>query len=250
MISSPSAYSPRETPRPPPSAATSCSEDGRAGRDHAGAVRAVGGCGHPKPAQIETPDEDSLSPYFTSWLRQQVVDRYGAGEAFGGGLEIQSTIDLEFQQQVEETAYSTLAGIEPTASIVVIDNKTGGVLAMVGGNDFEKEPFNLATNGHRQPGSAFKPYTLVTALEKGVSPDRVFTSQPKTFRFKAPGQQAGAVRGQELRRQLPGSASLATATTYSDNSVYAELGLEVGPTSRQDGREDGHPDASCRPTPR
>ena len=163
-------------------------EDGRAGRDVAEQYEQSAAADIPKPAQIETPDEESLSPYFTSWLRQQVVDRYGAGvEAFGGGLEVQSTIDLEFQQQAEETAYSTLAGIEPTASIVVIDNKTGGVLAMVGGNDFEKEPFNLATNGRRQPGSAFKPYTLVTALQNGVSPDRVFASQPKTFRFKAPG---------------------------------------------------------------
>jgi penicillin-binding protein 1A len=183
----------------------------------------------PKPSQIKTPDEDSLSPYFTSWLRQQVVDRYGAGEAFGGGLEVESTIDLEFQQQVEEIGYSTLSGIDPTASIAVIDNKTGGVLAMVGGNDFEKEPFNLATNGHRQPGSAFKPFTLITALSNGVPPDRVFSSQPKTFRFKAPGSKKPELfEVKNYDDNYLGSASLASATTYSDNSVYAELGLEVG----------------------
>jgi penicillin-binding protein 1A len=183
----------------------------------------------PRPGQIETPDEDSQSPYFTSWLRQQVVDRYGAGEAFGGGLEVHSTLDLEFQQQVEEIAYSTLSGIEPTASIVVVDNKTGGVLAMVGGNDFEKEPFNLATNGNRQPGSSFKPFTLITALSNGVPPDRTFASQPKTFRFKAPGSKRPELfEVKNYEDNYLGSASLSSATTYSDNSVYAELGLELG----------------------
>src|SRR5215211_6617393 len=121
----------------------------------------------PRAADIEPPQENSVAPYFTSWLRQQLVDKYGAGEAFGGGLEVVSTMDLDFQESVEEIASSTLAGIEPTASVVVLDNPTAQVLAMVGGNDFEEEPFNLATNGHRQPGSAFKPFTLITALQKG-----------------------------------------------------------------------------------
>ncbi len=180
----------------------------------------------PKPSQINPPDENSESPYFTTWLRQQVVDRYGAGEAFGGGLKVTSTLDLDYQRAVENIAYSKLAGIAPTASIVVIDNNTGGVLAMVGGNDFDKEPFNLATNGHRQPGSSFKPFTLVTALEQGHSPDEVFTSQPKTFDFKVKGYK----KPQEFHvnnydDNYLGSASIATATQYSDNSVFAELGL-------------------------
>ena len=48
------------------------------------------------------PRRTRVSPYFTTWLRQQVVDHYGAGEAFGGGLQIKSTLDLEFQEAVEE----------------------------------------------------------------------------------------------------------------------------------------------------
>ena len=52
---------------------------------------------------------------------------------------------------------------------------------MVGGSDFQQRPFNLATQGHRQPGSAFKPFTLVAALEKGISPGRTFVSAPKTL---------------------------------------------------------------------
>ena len=237
MISSPSAYSPRANP----AAATDrrnlvlerMAEQGVLTPEQyteiAGDGSASSGIPIPKPGQIEPPEENSLSPYFTTWLRQQVVDRYGAGEAFGGGLKVYSTIDLEFQQAVEEIAYTTLAGIDPTASVAVIDNDTGGVLAMVGGNDYEKEPFNLATNGHRQPGSSFKPFTLVRALEEGHSPEEVFTSQKKVFRFKAPGAKKPELfEVKNYEDQYLGSASIATATQYSDNSVFAELGLQVG----------------------
>ncbi len=238
MISSPSAYSPRTNPEAAterrnlvldrmvdqgvltPEQYTELAGDGTENS----------GVPIPRPGQIEAPAENSQSPYFTTWLRQQVVDRYGAGEAFGGGLQITSTLDLEYQRAVEEIAYSTLAGIEPTASVAVIDNQTGGVLAMVGGNDYEKAPFNLATNGHRQPGSAFKPFTLVSALEDGHSPDEVFTSQPKTLDFKVPGYKKPQVfEVHNYEDNYLGSASIATATQYSDNSVFAELGLQVGP---------------------
>jgi penicillin-binding protein 1A len=151
MISSPSAYSPRTNPE----AATdrrnlvlqNMVDQGVLSEEE---LQTAAREPVPTPDQIQSPKEDSVAPYFTSWLRQQVVDRYGAGEAFGGGLKITSTLDLEFQQAVEDIIAGTLGAIEPTGSAVVIDNETGGVLAMVGGFDFEKEPFNLATNGHRQ----------------------------------------------------------------------------------------------------
>jgi penicillin-binding protein 1A len=236
MISSPSAYSPRANPE----AATdrrnlvlgNMVDQGLLTPEQYDEIVGDGSAGSgipiPKPGQIQPPAEHSDSPYFTTWLRQQLVDRYGAGEAFGGGLVVHSTLDYEYQQAVEQIAYSTLAGIDPTASVAVIDNDTGGVLAMVGGNDYEEEPFNLATNGHRQPGSSFKPFTLVRALEEGHSPEEVFTSQKKTFRFKPPGGKPELFEVHNYEDQYLGSASIATATQYSDNSVFAELGLQVG----------------------
>ena len=238
MISSPTAYSPRSNPE----VATErrnlvlqkMVEQGVLAEEQYAEIVGDGtkenpGIPIPTRGQIEPPKENSAAPYFTSWLQQQIVDRYGAGEAFGGGLRIQSTLDLEYQQAVEQIAYGTLSGIEPTSSVVVLDNDTGGVLAMVGGNDYEKAPFNLATNGHRQPGSSFKPYTLVRALEEGISPDRVYTSEPKTFNFKAPDSKKPQLfEVHNYEDQYLGSASVATATQYSDNSVYAEMGLQVG----------------------
>src|SRR5206468_359230 len=79
----------------------------------------------------------------------------------------------------QEIAQSTLSGVAPTASVVVLDNETGAVKAMVGGNDYQNHPFNLATNGHRQPGSAFKPFTLATALSQGISPGTSYASNEK-----------------------------------------------------------------------
>ena len=154
----------------------------------------------PAPSDIERPAPDSLSPYFTEWLRQQLVDKYGAGRAFGGGLDVRTTLDLDMQESAESAAYNTLAGIEPTASVVVIDNDTGGVKAMVGGNDFVKEPFNLATNGHRQPGSSFKPFTLITAFENGFGPGSTFTSEPQGV--PGPQRRRRGLQGRELRRPL------------------------------------------------
>ncbi|HLM30286.1 MAG TPA: transglycosylase domain-containing protein [Solirubrobacterales bacterium] len=238
IISSPSAYSPRNFP-----------ENALARRNQV--LQNMADVGYitpeeyteysqeplPKPSQIEPPAENSAAPYFTSWLRQQLVDRYGAGEAFGGGLQIKSTLDLALQQRVEDITASTLAGIPPTASIAVLDNDTAGVLAMVGGPDYQNAPFNLATNGHRQPGSSFKPFTLITALEQGRSPDEVFASAPQQipFKVKLPKKNGNGYKilpdlfeVSNYEDSYLGSASIQTATTYSDNSVYSQLGTQVG----------------------
>ena len=180
----------------------------------------------PVGSQIEPPGEDSRAPYFTSWLRQQIVERYGAGTAFAGGLRIRTTLDLDLQTRTEAAISNRLSGIAPTGAAVVIENRTGAVKTLVGGFDFRDRPFNLATNGHRQPGSTFKPFTLVTALEKGRSPNEVFGSHRKVF--KVPNSPGEKFVVENYEDQYAGSRSIAAATTYSDNSVYAELGLKVG----------------------
>src|SRR3954465_4705279 len=93
-------------------------------------------------------------------------------------MKTESHIDPELQASAEQAIQGRLAGIGPSASLVAIDNKTGEVKAMVGGSDFEHRPFTPATNGPRQPGSSFKPFTLIGALEQGVSPGRTFASSP------------------------------------------------------------------------
>src|SRR6478609_8631997 len=137
----------------------------------------------PSPDDIEPPTLDSKAPYFTAWPRQQLVERYGAAKAFFGGLKVKSTLDLRLQGAAEEAVNSYLGYSPATASVVVIDNKNAGVKAMVGGPNFETKPFNLATQGHRQPGSSIKPFTLITALEQGISPYTVYPSEQRFFHF-------------------------------------------------------------------
>jgi penicillin-binding protein 1A len=178
----------------------------------------------PSPASIEPPSLDSQAPYFTAYLRQQLVERYGAAKAFFGGLEVRSTLDLQLQEAAEEAVNSYLGYSPATASVVVIDNRTAGIKAMVGGPDFETRPFNLATQGHRQPGSSIKPFTLLTALEQGISPYTVYPSEERFFPFGKKGGETFHVTNDG--DSYLGSCDIVCATTNSDNAVYAALALE------------------------
>ena len=183
---------------------------------------------NPGEDHINQPQPDSEEPYFTTWVTQQAVDKFGAERVFGGGMEIKTTLDPELQAAAE-SAVAQISGIGPSASLVTIENATGEVKAMVGGENFRERPFNLATNGHRQPGSAFKPFTLITALEGGkYGPGSVFSSQPKEIPFTNEDGVKDVFRVANYEDQYLGSASLTTATAQSDNSVYAELGMQIG----------------------
>ena len=199
----------------------------------------------PKAADIEQPQEPPAAPYFTSWLRPQILSALGLGHgvspqvaeyrAYYGGLKIRTTIDLPMQQAAEHAVSAELPSGSgyPAASLVAIDNKTGQVRAMMGGplvngvQDYAKYPFNLATEGHRQPGSAFKPFTLAVGLEHGYGPDSVFTSSPFTLTVpNSGGKEHYAVKN--FANSYSGSISLAGATDVSDNSVFTRLGLSPG----------------------
>jgi penicillin-binding protein 1A len=227
MIASPSAYSPIDNPTAalqrrnlvlqrmrdqyllPPS-------------EYANAVREA----LPPRNRVAPPRKVSEAPYFSSWVEDQLVRRYGTGNTFGGGLKIRTTLDLEYQAAAEQAIAGRLAGIGPSSALVAIDNKTGGIRAMVGGSDFQDHPFNLATQGMRQPGSAFKPFTLIAALEKGISPGRTFVSAPKVLEGPR-----GEFKVKNYNDAYAGVTTLAGATTTSDNSVYAEVGYKLVGTS-------------------
>jgi penicillin-binding protein 1A len=186
----------------------------------------------PAAKDIEAPTEQTIegvdAGYFTSWVQQQIIERYGAPRAFDGGLKIKTTLDIELQHAAEHAVDAYLESPEgPTASLVAIENSTGEVRAMVGGRDYSETPFNLATNGERQPGSSFKAFDLAAALEDGISPDSTWTSKPKTFYVPSPrGTEKFVVHNDE--GNYTGSNTLTAATAYSDNSIYAEVGLKVG----------------------
>jgi penicillin-binding protein 1A len=180
----------------------------------------------PTRQRLNPPRAPSTQPYFSSWVTQQLVDRYGAGRVFGGGLKVTSTIDTELQKSAEEAIQGHLAGVGPSASLVAIENKTGEVKAMVGGTDFEHKPFNLATNGHRQPGSSMKPFILASALQQGISPTSLWSSKQKIF--PVPNSDGEKFVVNNFESEYAGTSTLSNALVNSDNSVFAEVGLKLG----------------------
>lgn len=175
----------------------------------------------PSADEIERPREESAAPYFSTWVRQQLVDRYDAGATFGGGLRIHTTLDLDMQKAAEQAITGTLPFGGPSASLVAIENKTGKVRALVGGFDYEKTPFNLATQGRRQPGSAFKPFTLVAGLRQGLG----LGYSLKSAKIEDP---ANSVLIENYEDAYNGVVSLQRATATSDNTAYVRLGWKVG----------------------
>jgi penicillin-binding protein 1A len=232
MVASPSAYDPAQHPvaakRRRDLVLTRMLQQGYLVRSqYDGAVAEA----LPANGDLTFPREDTDYQYFTSWIKQQVVDRLGGGQqgaqlAFEGGLKVTTTIDSRLQNAAETAIDGWLPNRSgPRASLVAISNRDGMVRAMVGGDDYASAPFNLATQGRRQPGSAFKPFVLAEALRQNISPQSTWTSKKKTYILK--GGERFTVNNYE--DAYAGVRTLANATTYSDNAVYAQVGMKVTP---------------------
>jgi penicillin-binding protein 1A len=185
----------------------------------------------PVQGDLQPPAEDTLHPYFTSWIKQQVVDRLGGGQAgarraFEGGLKIHTTIDSDVQTAAEAAIDQWLPNEDgPRAALVAIENSSGKVRAMVGGDQYDERPFNLATQGQRQPGSAIKPFILAEALDQGISPNSLWASHKLEINVPH-SKEIFTVNNYE--GAYSGTTTLARATTFSDNSVFAQVGIKVG----------------------
>ena len=182
----------------------------------------------PAPVDIKPPTVQTQAPYFTTWIRQQLVDQFGARRAFEGGLKVKTTLDLALQDAADKAVNRYLPNPDgPSAALVAIDNQTGAVRAMVGGRNYAKRPFNLATQGQRQPGSSIKPFILAAALRKGYAPGSLWPSRKRVFTVPGTsGREKFVVNNFESK--YAGSQTLAGGLTYSDNSVYSAVGISVG----------------------
>jgi penicillin-binding protein 1A len=179
----------------------------------------------PSADEVRLPGTRGPAQYFTEYVKQQLVEYYGSGKVFGGGLKVYTSIDLGLQKLAREAIDKWLTRPDgPAAALVAVDPRDGRILAMIGGEGFSKSQFNLATQGERQPGSSFKPFVLAAALAKGISPQTTFQSRPQVVNL---GDKLWAVRNYE--NAYLGTVDLETATIVSDNTVYAQLTALVGP---------------------
>jgi penicillin-binding protein 1A len=180
----------------------------------------------PKPESIRLPGSlaGSEAPYFVNYVKQQLVDKYGAQEAFAGGLRVRTTIDLRLQELARKAIAKWLTDVGPEAALVAVNPSSGRVVAMVGGSNFRESQFNLAVQGERQAGSSFKPFVLAAALREGLSTSNTFVSKP--VEIYADGR---LWEVENYDQNYLGTIDLRSATINSDNSVYAQLTQLVGP---------------------
>ncbi|MBS3957048.1 MAG: PBP1A family penicillin-binding protein [Clostridiales bacterium] len=165
-----------------------------------------------------------IAPYFVEYVKAQLVEEYGSDQVFRGGITVTTTLDITMQRAAEEAIAEALdSPDDPSAALVAIDPKTGQILAMVGGKDFSEKQFNVAVQGRRQPGSAFKPFVLATALAQGVTAEETYERGPA--RLGLSNGQTWSVTGATGQS---GPMRLREAMEKSINSVFAQLVLEVG----------------------
>ncbi len=167
-------------------------------------------------------------PYVVAFVRKQLIDMYGEDMVFKGGLRVETTINPAYQRLAEKAISTTLDREgDPSAALVSIDVKTGYIRAMVGSTDYEDSKFNLAAQGRRQPGSAFKTFVLAAAIEAGMDPyDTYYQSQPLSIMLP------GNTKPWNVKTyggNYYGTSDVATATLRSDNTVYAQMILDLGP---------------------
>ncbi len=169
--------------------------------------------------------------YFFNYVIDQLVAVYGANTVREGGLQVYTTIDPRLQRVAKQAITNTLnLRTDPAAALVAVDPRTGAIRAMnaaipgKAGNQF-----NLAVQARRQPGSTFKTFVLTAAVAKGINPaSSYYVSAP--FEYQ-PSPSVPPWNVSTYDHSYVGWISIEHATLRSDNTVYAQLTLDVGPSN-------------------
>jgi penicillin-binding protein 1A len=168
-------------------------------------------------------------PYFFDYVEQKLIERYGVNTVRRGGLKVETTIDPALQQVGLEAMRSTLPySTDPASALVSIDPRNGRIRAMASSTNYDQSQFNLAAQGHRQPGSTFKTFVLTTAIKQGIDPySTYYTSKPLDLNLPRWGHWTVHTADEGYL----GRVNLQQATVASDNTVFAQLDLDVGPAA-------------------
>jgi penicillin-binding protein 1A len=179
-------------------------------------------------------------PYFFSYVRDLLIKEYGVSTVRSGGLKVYTTIDPRYQRHAMSAIRDTLNQPgDPASALVSINPANGAIRAMAAVAPQRKNlQFNLAAQGRRQAGSAFKTFVLAKAIEEGVNPSTSYLSAPFTWQ---PDPTCSAAMDPNCVWEVStfdhsyvGTTSIYAATLRSDNTVYARLTLDVGPENVAD----------------
>ncbi|HAJ94731.1 MAG TPA: hypothetical protein DCP02_00720 [Actinobacteria bacterium] len=172
--------------------------------------------------------EKGFALYFVEYVKQELIARYGVARVFKGGFEIYTTLDPEMQISAENAIKEILPDPEdPSAALIAMDPTNGYIKALVGGSDFSDMKFNLATQAKRQPGSTFKIFAFLSALEQGITPQMTFNPNG-TVVFDIFGSEPWEVGNYTSENYELTEMPLFEATVKSINVVYSQLIMRIG----------------------
>lgn len=166
---------------------------------------------------------NTIAPYFYSYVFQELEYLLGEELAREGNFIIETQLDPQIQAQAEAALRNTVSNAGSSYSfsqgaVVTLDYSTGAVIALTGGIDYKTSQFNRATLAQRQPGSTFKIFTYAAAIDQGISPRKVYSCAPLTWRSQG-------YRGCE---RTGGSADMYTGIALSENAIALRVARDVG----------------------
>ncbi|WP_157039200.1 transglycosylase domain-containing protein [Pseudovibrio sp. JE062] len=175
------------------------------------------------PAHVVTSHNSSSGNYVADYVMELLPGYVGS---IGEDIIVDTTIDWDMQQAAETALTSRIAEsrqeFNVTQGAVVTLNRSGAIRALVGGVDYRKSQFNRAVYARRQPGSAFKPFVYLAALERGLGPNTIRRDARVTYRGWTP---------KNYTKRYYGDVTLTQALAFSINTVAAKLAHEVGPAN-------------------
>lgn len=177
--------------------------------------------------QKSTSNTTDETAYFIDYVTQEIAQKYGDDALYKDGLKIYTTLDTDKQhaavqamRHLPETHTDDQGLTQPQGAIISIDPKTGHILAMVGGRG--QDSFNRASMAVRQPGSAFKPFVYMTAMEHDMTPDTIMEDKKVEYGGWSPHNADNTYQG-----RMP----LWKALALSVNTVAVQLADKVGPSN-------------------
>ena len=176
-----------------------------------------------QPIAVVQPGE---APYYLSHVRNKLIERYGAEITEQGGLDVIAAMDLNLQRLAERVLREGVGRISPQlqGALLSLDTNTGDVLAVAGGTDFKRSPYNRAFFAKRQPGSTIKPLIYAAALGKGITAGSIWNDDPVVFHRNEHETWKPRNYGNKHYGNLP----LRQALAYSDNIITVKLLEAIG----------------------